>query len=190
MRWFLRAIVLVTALATAAGPRAEIRVEIDRSTLDALLDDLTAQTLSVTLPTGDAMDVRVDDLRIVEMLPGRGTAGGIRVEMTAAAPAMRLELPLSPVLRFEVMEDPAMLGLSFENVALDLGLTRLDLAPLIPPLVYPANMLFQLQGAADPVPVEIELSDVEIRANALSLTLDLVQRAGAAAAAPSPSGVK
>ena len=171
----MRLTFLAAALAImAAGARAEIRVQIDRSTLDTLLDDLTTQTLSVTLPTGDAMDVRVENLRIVEMVPGVGTDGGIRVEMTASAPAMRLELPLSPILRFDVGQNPAMLGISFENVSLDLGLTRLDLAPLIPPLVYPADMVFQLQGAASAVPVAIALQQVEVEPEALALVLDIV----------------
>ena len=174
-------------IAFAVPATAGLNVTIDRESLDLILGEITTQRSQVPLPNGTSVDVVLQDLRIERFIPGNSSSeqpGGLEVTVTVQAPDLGVTLPLRPRLAFDVVEVDGrrQFRLSFENVELNLGITRVDLSRAMRPMLYSADQLVQLDGAGGAVPLRYRLREVEVAADALHFEIDLL--VGAEAEAP------
>ena len=171
-------LVLGVALGTAPLARAETRVSFDRETLGKLVGALTEQELDFPLSAGRSMRVQLDEVRLLRLEPprsGEKGAGRIVAALVARVPQLGLTLPLETSVAVDVveLEGTSSLELRFVSLPLTMPLGSVDLAPLVPPLHYPAEGDFEIAGATGAVVLKTRLIAAALDADGLTLRLAL-----------------
>jgi hypothetical protein len=162
----------VALLCAPIAVHAGATVVLDVATLNELLPALTVDELEVPLGAGTSMRVRLESLEVTAFQPAAAGAAADRILGAARVrvPQLGLTVPLRPALSLRVVaeEGRSLLELRFESAELSLPLTgAIDVAPLLPPLRFPADNLWTLDGAAGEIEVETRLTAVRMSASDL-----------------------
>lgn len=177
MRWFLGASLALLFCSTLAPAWAGLTVTVDKESLDEILEALTAQELSIQLPTGAEIQVQLDDLEITRLQPSApdGPSGWIDTRVRVRAQSLGLDMKLQPRLTMRVLPNGSktMLEVRFSNVELNFGLAKVDLGAVMPAMRYEAEQLGILGGAGGDVGVLAKMREVEIQAEQLLFHFDL-----------------
>jgi hypothetical protein len=174
-RWIWTVVFL--SLACAPAVHADVTVGFDVETLNELLPALTRDEVAVPLGEGRTLDVKLVDLRVTALEPGSGRGGAdqLRTALTLQVPALGLTLPISPAVSLGVADvgGESWLELRFEEALLRMPLGAIDLAPFLPPLRFPADNHWFVQGADDAVQVRSRLIGVEMGQKVVRLDFEL-----------------
>jgi len=178
-RWTI-GLVLALALGLLGSPGvpADVTVMIDRQTLDDLLAAVATQEVSVPLSGDRAINVVLDELKVVGLQPADGKTdhGHLRTSVKLRVPELGLTLASEPHVSLRAAESPSgsVIELSFDELPLRLPLAgSIDVAPLLPTLRFPADNVFLVQGASGDVEVQSRLVDVEVQAEAIRFEFEI-----------------
>ncbi len=157
--------------------QAGVKVDFDAATLNNLLGALTHQELDVPITDSRSIKVRLDNLRLKGFDPtaGEERQGFLLTALELSAPELGLSVSVEPRLSLAVVEvgTRSVLELRFEEVSLPLPLGSLNLAPFLPPIRFPADQIFLMDGAAGEVQVRSKLSRVRIGRDVLQFEFDV-----------------
>ena len=159
---------LIVALAMAALPgRADVTVTIDERTLNEVLPELAQQEVTVPVSVDQALTVRMTDMRITGFEPTAGAEqpGSLLTSVTLEVAELGSSISVTPRISLHAITDqePAVLELRFEQLALPVPLMPpIDIAHLLPPLRFPADNVWQVNGAQGDVRVMSRLKSVRI----------------------------
>jgi hypothetical protein len=176
-RWFA---CLVLLLVSAVLPtRAAILVTIDRATLDELLSALSQQDMSFPLTESHSVDVKLDDLQILDIDPEGGAdgQGQILTSVRIRVPDFGINLRVEPRISLRVVQHERMsfLELRFDEVPLQLPMTgAVDLSTVLPVTRFPAHAAWTVDGAGGEVEVRSRLVGIEMDEELIRLTLEVV----------------
>jgi hypothetical protein len=171
------ALLCVAILATPAD--AAVTVRIDRQTLDEVLPAVTQQAVEVPLAEGNKLTVQIVEMKVTGLATGTddNPDGSILTSLKLKVPELGLTLPVEPriALRAVSVDGASVLELSFVEVPLRLPLAgAIDVAKALPPLRYPAENLYTLEGATGEVPVRTKLRRVRTERDAVEFVFDVV----------------
>jgi hypothetical protein len=124
---------------------------VDVATLNELLPALTGEKFEVVVLGDQTVTLRLDDLEVTGFDPsaGNGSTGHILTRVTVAILDLGIKETIRPSLSLEVLErdKQSWIVLRFEKADIPLPLLGdVDIGRLIPPLEFPAESLFTLQG--------------------------------------------
>jgi hypothetical protein len=166
----------------AVGPaRPEVSVSFDVATLNELLPALTAAAIVVPLSEEQSIEVFVEDVTVTGFDPTAGAGGQILASLRLRVPQFGVNVPVDSRLSLEVVDPSGSseLVLRFDRAELPLPLAgRVDVARFLPPLRFPAQNLFRVEGARGEVQVQSSLSRVELGQKLLRLSFDLATLPG------------
>jgi len=168
------AVLLATTTLSVLPARADVVVTIDADTLNRVLPAISRQ--EVTVPVSNrTLTVALRDLRITGFVPTAGAEqpGAILASLTVEIPELSTSLPVQPRISLHVVPgDPSsQLELRFEELALPLPLMRpINVAGLVPPLRFPTDNVFALDGAEGEVRVRSTLKQVQVEREGLRFT--------------------
>lgn len=177
---FARLIPLLCTLllgATALTVRADVRLELDLASLNRVLGAIAVHEVHVPLTAERSLRAELRDLRVVGFDLSAGPANGrLLTRVRVVAPEVGLDVPVEPRIRLDVVKvnDVAVLEMRFEAVSVPVPLMgRIDLARFVPPLQYPTENLFSLQGAEGEVEILARLLRVEMGREVLRFIFDV-----------------
>ncbi len=169
--------IVTFGLGPAAPAGAGATLGLDLETLNELLPALSAGEIAVPLGGGRPVGVLLENLRVTGLDPATDSGPGhILTSMRVRIPQLGLDLPVEPRLSLRVVQQEAVsvLELRFEKVEVNVALVgTLDIAAFLPPLRFPAESLFHIDGAAGAVRVRSRLTGVEMGRNVVRLGFDL-----------------
>jgi len=161
----------------AAPARAGVTLDIDAASLNEVLSALAAQEVEVALTEGRSLTVRLEQLKVLGFDPTAGPAqeGRIRTSVRVVAPDVGLAVTLQPALSLRIVDGATgELELRFEEVELPLPLVGpINLAPLLRPTRFPADYVWQLEGAAGPSWVRSRLVGVRMGRETLRFSFEV-----------------
>lgn len=168
------ALLLAAAALLPAAAAADVVVTVDTETLNRVLPELSRQELAVPV-SGSTMTVRLADLRVRGFVPTAGPEqpGAILAAVTVEVPELGTRLPVEPSISLHVVrgDHGSELELRFRELALPLPLMRpLNVAGLVPPLRFPTENVFVVEGAQSDVRVRSELDGVVVERDGLRFT--------------------
>jgi len=157
---------------------AGVGVEVDLATLNRLLQAVTASRFDVELAAGKVVTLELQDLRVTGLAPA-GTdrqRNAILTSVTLVAPDLGLRLPLRPRVVLDVVHEAgaSLLELRFEDTGLAVPLVgQINFARLAPPLRFPADNAFVIEGADGDVPVTSRLTGIEMGRDTIRFEFDV-----------------
>jgi hypothetical protein len=153
---------LLSCLLASSAARADIEIVFDAPTINQLLTAVTAHDLVVPIAGGQTVKVVLDELKVLGFEPDPAGSGHILTSLKLSVPQFELKLAAQPRLSLHVVDgrSGSVLELRFSNIPLPLGFAKIDLAPFVPPVRYPADSAFRLAGANGDVEVQSRLSGV------------------------------
>jgi len=161
---FLTGLACLLILATPS--KGAVVVTFDPATLNDLISSVAVRRIEVPIAGGRSVEVLLDKLEVQGFRPadGGGRADHILTRLSLRVPQFGLQVALKPHLSLQVVRrgESTSLELRFEEVVLPLPFGRIDLAPLLPPIRYPADSAFLLAGAS---------GDVEVRSRVAHITM-------------------
>jgi len=168
---------IAVLLAAGSGEaRAAVTFEIDRTTLNDVLAELTLDQVAVPITSTRSLVVRLRDMKVTGFDPTAGEHGQILTAVRLEVPEIGLDISTSPRLSLNVIEqeDGTVLEMRFEEVALQIPLAgAVNVAPLLPPLRYPTDNVWLLTGTRGDVPVSSKLKNVVMGRSAIRLVFDV-----------------
>ncbi len=170
-------------LVLAAGVAdAGVSVGFDVKTLNAVLPAMLQTTISVPITESRSIAVEISELRIDGFAPSAepdGT-GQILTHLQVRVPQFGLSATLEPRLSLNVTDNERILELRFERAELPLPIATLDIAGFLPPIRFPADSLYTLDGLRDDVLLRSRLTEVRMGRQILrfEFTVDVVPAAG------------
>jgi len=167
------AVALLTAPALAGGT-----LGVDVATLNQLLPALTAEEFEVAVMGDQTVTLRLEELQITGFDPaaGGGSTGQILTRVRVAILDLGFTATIQPRLSLKVVErdKQSLLVMRFEQAEIPLPLLGdVDIGRLIPPLEFPAESFFMLQGANGDVPMRGWLTGVTMGQKVLQFEFDL-----------------
>lgn len=175
------AILWVSAVASPAW--GGMTVEFDTRTLNEVLPALTAREIEVPLSENSAIGVLLEEMRVTGLEPGAGENGSGRIltSMRVRVPQLGLDLPVESKLSLHVTagESRNLLELRFEEVQITLPLAgSIDIAAFLPPLQFPAENIWRIEGANGEIQVRSKLSRIDVGLKVLRFEFELVAGPG------------
>ena len=167
---------VLAALLLAPGAAAGVALDFDVATLNELLPALSASAISVPITENQTVNVFLEEMRVTGLEPAAEGSGHILTSMRVRVPQLGLDLPVSPRISLHATEDRSgsLLELRFEEVRLALPLAgSIDIAPLMPPLRFPAENVFVVAGAVGDVEVRSRLRDIKMGQRVVRLEFEL-----------------
>ncbi len=156
------AIVLLASGAASAG----VIVGFDVETLNEVLPAMLETTISVPITESRSIAVEVSELRIDGFAPSADPdgKGHILTHLQVKVPQFGLAATLEPRLSLSVTDDARerMLELRFERAELPLPIATVDIAGFLPPIRFPADSLYTLDGLRDDVLLRSRLTEVKM----------------------------
>jgi hypothetical protein len=174
----MRALMLAAlpVLVFAPPATAGVSVGFDVETLNELLPALSASAISVPITESQTVNVFLEEMRVTGLEPTAGGSGHILTSMRVRVPRLGIDLPVSPRLSLHATEDRSgsLLELRFEEVRVALPLAgAIDIAPLMPPLRFPAENVFVVAGAVGDVEVRSRLREIQMGQRVVRLEFEL-----------------
>ena len=164
-------------LAVAGNAGAGITLTFDIESLNRLLPALLSNDVAVPLTAERQIRIRLADFRVTGFDPSVSEGPGhVLTSMRVQIPELALDIPLEPRMAVDVARqaDAYLLELRFEEAKVRLPLGgSLNVAAAIPPLHFPAEQLFEIEGSRGVVPFRIVVSGVFVGRNAIRFDLDL-----------------
>ncbi len=160
----LGSLFLLAALVVPAT-EADVSVAFDAQTMNDLLSSVTLHEVAVPVTKKRSVKVYLENLRVIGFEPAAGEHDAyISTALTVRVPQFGLNLALEPRISLEVVEHDALstLELRFERVELPLPLGSLNIARFLPPMRYPADNVFLLNGSHGNVPLRSRLDRVKL----------------------------
>ena len=168
----LGSLFLLAALVVPAT-EADVSVAFDAQTMNDLLSAVTLHEVAVPITKKHSVTVYLENLRVIGFEPATGDEhdGYISTALTVRVPQLGLNLALEPRISIEVVKQDALstLELRFERVELPLPLGSLNIARFLPPMRYPADNVFLLNGSHGNVPLRSRLDRVKLGRQVLRL---------------------
>ena len=151
---------------------------VDVATLNELLPALTGEKFEVVVLGDQTVTLRLDDLEVTGFDPsaGSGSTGHILTRVTVAILDLGITETIEPSLSLEVVERgrQSLVVLRFEKADIPLPLLgAVDIGRLIPPLEFPAESLFTLQGPSKDVNMRGWLTAVKMGQKVLQFEFEL-----------------
>jgi len=175
---FPGSILILLIIMGTAPITAGVTVDIDAQTLNQILAAVSVTQVEVPISAQSTVTVELHDLRITgfDPHPDEGKPGAILTSVRVVAPELGLVVPLEPRIAVDVVREGEVSNLEFRFE--DLGLKipfvgQINLANLVPPIRYPADNLFLLDGAQGEVPVTSRLRAIEMGRDSIRFELDL-----------------
>ena len=167
------------AAALLAAPALAVgTLGVDAETLNQLLPALTAEEFEVAVMGDQTFTLRLEELQITGFDPaaGGGSTDQILTRVRVSIIDLGFTATIHPRLSLAVVErdKQSMLVLRFEQAEIPLPLLGdVDIGRLIPPLEFPAESFFMLQGANGDVPMRGWLTGVKMGQKVLQFEFDL-----------------
>jgi hypothetical protein len=170
--------ILVGLLAAALSPcTAGVTVILDSRTLNELLAAGTVHEVRLPLTASSSLNVLLEELTVtrLEPAPDSTRADTIHASLRVRVPSLGLDLRVAPRLALSVAQGDAgsVLELRFQELRVPLPLGAMDIAPFLAPQRYPADSVFQLDGAQPPVNLRSRLTRVRMAADSLRFEFEL-----------------
>jgi len=177
-RWSWIGAALVLSVLGAVPAAAGLSVAIDAETLQDVLAAVTLDEVEVPFGGDRTLTVRLEELRILELVPAPDDPyrGSILTSMRIRVPEIGLDLRAEPRIALDVdrAEGPGMLRLRFEAVPVRLPLAgTIDIAPLLPPLRYPADSVWSIEGSRGDVPIVARLDAIRMGRSVVRFEFDI-----------------
>ena len=162
--------------ATAAIAGGTLGVDVPM--LNELLPALTPEEIEVALASETTVTVLLEDLKVLGFDPaaGEGSSGHILTSLRVKIPDFGIAVPLEPRISLGVVEQAgtSLLELRFEQAEISLPLMgSVNIGTLIPPIRFPAESIFMLQGANGEVPMRSRLTGVKMGQKLLRFEFEL-----------------
>ena len=153
---------------------------VDAATLNQLLPALTAEEFEVVLLGDQTVTLRLEELQLTGFDPaaGGGSTGQILTSVRVSILDLGFTATIHPRLSLAVVEraKQSVLVMRFEQAEVPLPLLGdVDIGRLIPPLEFPAESLFMLQGPSGDVPMRGWLTGVKMGQKVLQFEFELKQ---------------
>jgi hypothetical protein len=171
LRW-AACVGLALAIILGAPCRADVVITIDAETLNEVLPEVSRQEVIVPVSVDQSLTVRLSDLRITGFDPtaGDGQPGSLLASLNLEVSELGTRLPVQPRISLHVLtgQGPSELELRFEQLMLPLPLMKpINVAGMLPPLRFPADNLFVINGAQGDVMVQSQLERIRIEQNGI-----------------------
>ena len=158
---------------------AGMSVVFDTRTLNDVLPALTASEIEVPLSEDSAIGVVLENMQVTGLEPGVGEngSGHILTSMRVRVPQLGLDLPVESKLSLHVAREESgdLLELRFDKVQINLPLAgSIDIATFLPPLQFPAENVWRVEGADGDIRVHSKLSGIDIGSEVLRFEFELV----------------
>lgn len=165
-----------TLLAVVTPAAATLGV--DAATLNELLPAVAPRNVPVEITEGRTLDVELEDLKVVGFDPAAGAdgKGQILTRVRIKIAELGLNVNLEPKLSLKVVQQAgiSILELRFDNAEVPIPLAgTVDIGSFVPPLRFPAESLFYLQGMDGEVPFRSRLTDVKMGLKVLRFEFEL-----------------
>ena len=139
---------------------------------------VTVAQVEVPISAQSTVTVELHDLKVIgfEPSPDQQRPGAILTAVRVVAPELGLEVPLEPRIAVDVVRDgeASILEFRFEDLGLKIPFVgQINLASLVPPMRYPADNVFLLDGAQGDVPVTSRLTAIKMGRDTIRFELDL-----------------
>jgi len=161
----------ITPLLAGAG------LTVDAETLNRILPALSASRVEVAITAQRSLVVELHEMEVVALEPGvDGAAGRIATRLRVKVPALGLDIPLEPKLLLEIVEQGGLgeLHLRFDEVPLKIPLAgKIDLAPMLPPMRFPAENLWAIEGAEGNVAVRSRVTRIRMDSRAVHFDFEI-----------------
>jgi len=172
-----RALATGLLLAGAIPATAGVSVGMDLEALNEVLPALSARQIDVPISEGQSVAMLLEQLEVTGFDPAaaEGTAGHILTSMRVRIPQFGVDLPVHPRISLHVVrrEERSSLELRFEEVRVPLLVGAIDVAPFLPPLSFPAEDIWRVEGAEGDVRVRSRLVSVEMGQKVVRFEFDL-----------------
>jgi hypothetical protein len=149
----------------------------DVETLNRILPALSASQVEVAITAQRSLVVELHEMEVVALEPGVDGAGGrIATRLRVKVPALGLDVRLEPKLLLEIVERQGLgeLHLRFDEVPLKVPLAgKIDLAPMLPPMRFPAVNLWTVEGAEGNVAVRSRVTHIEMDSREVHFEIEL-----------------
>jgi len=177
--------ILVIGALAACGPAllapaavATSTVGLDAATLNELLPALTPNEIEVALAGSQTVRVLLEDLEVTGFDPSAGdsSSGQILTRVRVKIPDLGISVPVEPRLSLGVVNEAgeALLELRFEQAEISLPLMgSIDIGTFIPPLRFPAENIFLLQGGEGDVSMRSRVTDVKMGQTVLRFEFEI-----------------
>lgn len=175
----LAGLILVLPVALWAVPAdAGVTVEIDGPTLNRILTAISVQEVEVPISAQSSVSVELHDLKLLgfDPAPAGGGPGVILTSVRVVAPELGLSVPLEPRIAVDVVREgeTSMLEFRFEDLGLKIPFVgQINLAKMVPPMRYPADNVFVIDGAQGDVPITSRLTSIKMGRDTIRFELDL-----------------
>ena len=171
-RTILALVIPALILVAAPGSHADVVVTIDSETLNEVLAEIARQEISVPVSETQTLTVRVEGLKITGFQPTGDELepGLIRTTMKLEVAELGSSVPVEPGISLHVTGESGTteLEMRFAELMLRLPLMRpINVGGMLPPLRFPADNLFVLEGAQKDVRVASHLKGVRIQENGI-----------------------
>lgn len=162
----------------AGAARADVAFEVDKTTLNRILSEVSLDRVAVPISAQRTITVQLEELLVTGLDPaaGEGGQGYILTSMMLRVPDLGLSLRVEPRISLNVVEQDgeALLEMRFEQVPLKVPFAgAINLAPLIPPMRYPTDNVWLLAGARGDVPIVSRLSKIRMGREALRFVFEI-----------------
>ena len=171
---------LTACLATFLAPPALATgtFGVDAATLNELLPALTADEFEVVVLGDQTVTLRLEDLQVTGFDPaaGSGSSGYILTRVTVTILDLGIKATIRPSLSLAVVErdKQSSIVLRFEQAKVPLPLLGdVEIGRLIPPLEFPAESFFTLQGAKQDVSMRGWLTAVKMGQKVLQFQFEV-----------------
>ena len=156
----------------------ELTVDIDAQTLNQILAAISVTEVEVPISAENSVTVELHDLEVkgFDPSPDGGRPGAILTAVRVVAPELGLLVPLEPRIAVDVVRagEVSNLEFRFEDLGLKIPFVgQINLASLVPPMRYPADNVFLLDGAQGDVPVTSRLRAVKMGRDSIRFELDV-----------------
>jgi hypothetical protein len=174
----LRASIFLCALLLVTGATAGVTVDIDKATLNEILNAVSVNRVEVPLSAENVIVVELHDLQVIGLLPATetGRRHAILTSVTVVAPDLGMRIPLKPRVALEVIEQAgvSVLEMRFEDLGLNIPLMgQINLAAMVPPMRYPATNSWMIPGARGDVPLTSRLSSIDMDQDRIRFELEI-----------------
>lgn len=175
---YIRPLVWSALLLAPSAAGAGVTLDFDVKTLSEVLPAMTLDEIVVPIAQGRSLTVGISDLKVTGFDPagGKNGEGSILTSLRLHVPQLGLDLPLQPRLSLQVVDVDARstLELRFEQVQLQLPFAgALDLAGFLPPLRFPAENIWGLDGLKGEAQVRSRLTGVKMGRQELRFEFDV-----------------
>lgn len=172
------ALLALAAVLPSPAALATGTLGVDAATLNELLPALTAEEFEVAVVADQTFTLQLEELEVTGFDPsaGGGSTGQILTRVRVAILDLGVTATIHPRLALSVVErkEETLLVLRFEEAEVPLPLLgEVDIGMLIPPLEFPAESLFVLQGAGGDVPMRGWLTGVKMGQRVLQFEFEL-----------------